>query len=304
MVKFILPGLYEHFGVNQSLIQLKQSNPEFFETWDFGAIYGNFQFCIWDGGRIFGKYTQASYEQIIFIRNFLLQNNIPLRMIFTNPIVEEIHYYDNFCNLIARLCEHPNNEIVINNEGLEQYLRTNYPQYSFISSTTKCLNRPEDSRNELQKDYKYICLDYNLNHNETFIKSLSQDLIPKVEILVNAICPPGCPNRHDHYVANGVSVLNYNTHYGINCNIVKSNLHPSTFSFKNNLSPEEIYGHYSQELNISCFKLEGRTFNDLELALNYARYLVKSEYQFEFISAIMELTEINNKNFDELRKLT
>lgn len=72
MVKFILPGLYEHFGVNQSLIQLKQSNPEFFKDWDFGAIYGNFQFCIWDGGRIFSKYNQASYEQIIFVRNFLL----------------------------------------------------------------------------------------------------------------------------------------------------------------------------------------------------------------------------------------
>ena len=33
MIKFILPGLYEHFGLNQSLIQLKQSHPEFFEDW-------------------------------------------------------------------------------------------------------------------------------------------------------------------------------------------------------------------------------------------------------------------------------
>ena len=42
MIYFALPGLYEHFGVNQALIELKEINPEFFLDWDFGAIYGNF----------------------------------------------------------------------------------------------------------------------------------------------------------------------------------------------------------------------------------------------------------------------
>ena len=304
MIYFALPGLYEHFGVNQALINLKSSNPEFFLDWDFGAIYGNFQFCIWDGGRIFGNYTQASFTQVNFVKDFLNNNNIPLRMIFTNPIITEEYYYDHFCNLITQICEDSLNELVVNSEGLENYLRTNYPKYNFISSTTKCKSNPEDSFKEFSKNYKYVCLDYNLNRNEKYLQSFSDDLKPKIELLVNAICPPGCPNRAKHYIANGLSMLNYGIDYSIDCKITNGNLHPNTFAYKNNLYPEELYGHYSQDLGITFFKLEGRTFSDLDLILNYARYLVKPEYQYEFISQIFEISQIFNREFNKLKELT
>lgn len=304
MIYFALPGLYEHFGVNQALINLKQSNPEFFLEWDFGAIYGNFQFCIWDGGRVFGDYTQASYAQVNFVKDFLNNNNIPLRMIFTNPIITEEYYYDHFCNLITQICEDPLNELVVNSEGLENYLRTNYPKYSFISSTTKCKSNPEDSFKEFNKAYKYVCLDYNLNRNEKYLQSFPAELKPKVELLVNAICPPGCPNRAKHYIANGLSVLNYGIDYSIDCKITNGTLHPSVFAYKNNLYPEELYGHYSQDLGITFFKLEGRTFGDLDVILNYARYLVKPEYQYEFISQMFEISQQFNKEFNKLKELT
>lgn len=305
MIYFALPGLYEHFGVNQALINFKQTNPEYFLDWDFGAIYGNFQFCIWDGGRIFGNwYQQASLDQIIFVNNFLSNNKVPLRMIFTNPIITEQYYYDNFCNLVTKICESPLNELVVNSEGLENYLRENYPQYNFISSTTKCKSNPKDSFAEFSKNYKYICLDYNLNRNEKYLQSFPSELKPKVELLVNAICPPGCPNRANHYVANGLSALNYGVGYAIDCNITTSNLHPNTFQYKNNLYPEELYGHYSQDLGITYFKLEGRTFSDLDLILNYTRYLVKPDFKYEFISKIFETSQLYNKEFNKLRELT
>ena len=166
-------------------------------------------------------------------------------MIFTNPVIPEEYYYDNFCNLITRICEDSLNEIVINSEGLEKYLREKYPKYNFISSTTKCKSNPEESFKEFSKDYKYICLDYNLNRNESYLQSFPIELKPKIELLVNAICPPGCPNRAKHYIANGLSMLNYGTEYSIDCKIKESNLHPSVFKYKNNLYPEELYGHYS-----------------------------------------------------------
>lgn len=304
MIYFALPGLYEHFGVNQALINLKQSNPEFFLDWDFGAIYGNFQFCIWDGGRVFGNYTQASYAQVNFVKDFLNNNNIPLRMIFTNPIITEEYYYDHFCNLITQICENSLNELVVNSEGLEDYLRTNYPKYNFISSTTKCKSNPEDSFEEFKKNYKYVCLDYNLNRNEKYLQSFPEELKPKVELLVNAICPPGCPNRAKHYIANGLSVLNYGLDYSIDCKITYGNLHPNTFAYKNNLYPDELYNHYSQDLGITFFKLEGRTFSDIDLILNYARYLVKPEYQYEFISQMFEISQTFNQEFNKLKELT
>ena len=303
MTYFALPGLYEHFGVNQTLIDLKNTNPEFFLNWDFGAIYGNFQFCIWDGGRVFTNYQQTSFEQIQYVKDFLKDNKIPLRMIFTNPIVTEEYYYDRFCNLVTEICEDSLNELVINSEGLESYLRKEYPQYNFISSTTKCKSNPEDSLKELSKDYKYICLDYNLNRNEEYLKSIPNDLRKKVELLVNAICPPGCPNRSKHYIANGLSMLGYEKDYAIDCKIKKSNLHPDTFKYKNNLYPEELYEYYPNNFGITFFKLEGRTFSDLDVILNYARYLVKPEYQYIFISEMFRGTELCNEEFNKLRQL-
>ena len=41
---------------------------------------------------------------------------------------------------------------------------------TFISSTTKCKSNPEESFKEFSKDYKYICLDYNLNRNESYLQ--------------------------------------------------------------------------------------------------------------------------------------
>jgi hypothetical protein len=46
---------------------------------------------------------------------------------------------------------------------------------------------------ELNKNYKFICLDINLNHNFTFLNGLNEDIKQKVEFLINPICAPGCP---------------------------------------------------------------------------------------------------------------
>lgn len=41
--KFMLPGLYEKFHVNQALIHLMDTNPDmFYDNIEIGAIYGNF----------------------------------------------------------------------------------------------------------------------------------------------------------------------------------------------------------------------------------------------------------------------
>ena len=69
----------------------------------------------------------------------------------------------------------PKNEIVVNSPILEEYIRTNYPNYTLISSTTKCITNLNDVKTEINKEqYKLICLDYNLNHNTKLLNDLSQ----------------------------------------------------------------------------------------------------------------------------------
>jgi len=207
-----------------------------------------------------------------------------MRFIFTNCMLQEIDYVDRFCNLVCSVCQDEGNEIVVNSPGLEKYLRDSYPKYSFISSTTKC-NNINDSKNELN-NYKYVCLDYNNNHNKKFLESLSLEERKKVEFLCNAICPSGCPNRKEHYRLNSLYYLNCGVPYNIECKIKGGTLADETIHYPNSISPEEIDEYYEPN-GFEMFKLEGRTLEDMECLLNVARYMVKKEHQYDFILQIM-----------------
>lgn len=99
----------------------------------------------------------------------------------------------------------------------------------------------------------------------------------RIELLCNAICPPGCPNRKKHYLLNGNFMISGGQSYGINCLIDKNILHPELLNSKNNISPEKIEEWYLLN-NFHNFKLEGRTLSDITLIGIYAYYLVKKEY--------------------------
>jgi hypothetical protein len=54
MINFALPGMYELKKLNSKLLLIKNNYPEcFLENLSINAFYGNFQYCSWDGGRIF-----------------------------------------------------------------------------------------------------------------------------------------------------------------------------------------------------------------------------------------------------------
>ena len=153
------------------------------------------------------------------------------------------------------------------------------------SSTTKCLTTPILAKEELQKDYHQICLDYNMNRNKKFLKELTQEEKDHIEFLCNAICPPGCPFRKEHYRLNGLANLNGNSAFSIDCAIQGNTMCETTWNYKNNLSPEDIIEY--EKMGFSHFKLEGRTLEDVEVVTNYARYLIKPEYQLIFVCEML-----------------
>jgi hypothetical protein len=179
--------------------------------------------------------------------------------------------------------QYPENQVVLVDSNFMEYIKLNYPNLSFISSTTKCLNK-KDFKNEL-KDNKFIevCLDYNLNHNWEMLDSLSPEEKQRCEFLCNAICPPGCPTRKKHYKLNSLYNLNFGKNYDVPyCGIKNHSLSPECKAYSNNISYEEIRDKY--EPNGFChFKLEGRTFTNSEQILIYSDYMVKPEYKNLFI---------------------
>lgn len=287
-MNFILPGFYNHKEMYKKFLNFFYSHKQYFlDNCSIHAIYGNFPYTIWDGGRTFSSYSHATQEEIEELVAFYNKKyNIPIRLIFTNSRIEEKHLHDRFSNIVLELCHNDLNEIVVNSLLLENYIRNNFPKYKIISSTTKCLANPKDSKEELNKNYEMICFDYNLNKNQNFLNSLNLEEKEKSEILVNAICPPHCPSRKEHYNLNSYSYLNYGSHYKTRtCGIYKDNLYPDKEKEKNNLSQEECIEYSKKGFN--NFKLEGRTFSSKTLLLNLVKYMVKPEYQFHVLNQLL-----------------
>lgn len=67
------------------------------------------------------------------------KRDIAVRYTFTNPLLENIHLFDTFCNLAMELGDNGKNEVIVNSPVLEDFICKMYKSYAIISSTTKCL---------------------------------------------------------------------------------------------------------------------------------------------------------------------
>lgn len=284
MKNFMLPGLQEKFSLNQKFIIYFNKHREYFhDDINLYCAYGSFPISIWDGGRVFSEYHQASKEDILAAKSFYNQYNIKIRLVCTNPVLEEKHLSNTWMNLVCQLCEE-NGEIVINSPLLEEYIKDKYPGFNIISSTTKCLSNFDDLNKELENtNYHMVCLDYNLNKQIDKLKTIQNK--EKCEFLVNPICNPGCPNRKNHYKLNGISLMNYGKTYSIDCYLPCNQLDPKLQKNATFITPEAIQEIY-EPMGFSNFKLEGRTFDDCLLLGNYVYYMVKPEYQLLVFSDI------------------
>ena len=197
VVKWHLPGFCAFFYLNQIVINLMKEYPEKFrEGYRVGSVYGTFPGAIWNGGRaVFGITCKKDMQRIVDTFN---RFGVPVRFTWTNPLLEEKHVQDTYCNLIMSVADNGKNEVLVNSPVLEQYLRENYPDFGFISSTTKRLTRLEEIQAELDKNYKLVVLDYDLNHDEKVLSAL-ESVADRIEILVYEICFPGCQERKKHY---------------------------------------------------------------------------------------------------------
>lgn len=294
MINFMLPGFYERFKVNKALIEYYEDNRKaFIDGFNIAAVYGSFQFSIWNGGRIFSKndYKQASYEDMIKIRDFYKKHNVPVRFTYTNPLITEPMLKDMFSNLTMELFDNNNSEVVVYSKLLEDYIRTEYPSFKIISSTTKRLDDIDRLVEELSSnDYYLVCLDYDLNNRFDLYDKIPENLRSRCEFLINAICPPNCTNRSNHYRLNGVSMCNYGSPFAVICPISSNTI--GAGRYRTQISQKDIIEKYVPAGFVN-FKLEGRTIPNVELIENYCKYFIKDEYKLGFISDIAKMASID-----------
>jgi len=275
-----LPGFYYFFYMNQIIINLMKDYPDKFnEGYKVGSVYGTFPGAIWNGGRaVFGITSKRDMEKIISTYNSL---DVPVRFTWTNSLLEENHIYDTYCNMIMDLADNGMNQVLVNREVLENYLVGKYPNFKYISSTTKRIKDLDTFKKELEKGYFMCVLDYDLNHNEEVLSALEPEA-SRVEILVDEVCYSNCPKRSEHYKDESKMQLTFDVGTAFDC--ANKRTDPSfAESMKRPafISNEEI-GSYI-ERGFCNFKLVGRGLPMQMVKDSYMYYLVKPEHR-DFIS--------------------
>lgn len=282
-IKFHLPGLFRFFKVYETLLTLYEVKREVFkDNVTIGSIYGSPGYHIWNGGRLMQVSIQRN--ELENIKAFMEHHRIPTRFTFTNCLIEEKHLYDTLCNDTTSLFHTELNEIICNSEILENYLRTNYPKYSFISSTTKRLTSVEDINKECENNYTLLVLDYKYNNNYEILKDIKDT--SKLEILCNAVCFPDCPRRLEHYKLISQAQLENNAALMPACEATEFTFDKAK-RMPHFVSLESINKYI--EYGITNFKLEGRTNHPLDLIEILLYYLIKEEDKYEVRALLQKI---------------
>lgn len=293
-VRFHLPDFARLGKFNLMFITMLENSPEFFrEGVEIASVYGVFPPSVWNGGRLQSGVCDKDFVRGV-VRAYQAKG-IPLRFTFTNPVLEKKHLSDPFCNMVMHVADNGLNECIVFSPLLEDYIRSNYPNYKLTSSTCKRITDPEQLYAEIGRDYHIVVLDYDLNHELDVLEKIPDK--EKVEILVNPCCNPGCPNRSLHYETIGqeqIAVANHfrkypNSPYNpekfehehpesatvFACTCEQRTLFDIT-GLKNHITPDEIWNTYVP-MGFQQFKIEGRTFDPFNLLEHYMYYMVKPE---------------------------
>jgi collagenase-like PrtC family protease len=271
-INIFLPGFYENFRSIIFLHDWMEQEPELFnDGMRIAAAYGCFPGNIWNGGRVI--IGIASKEDIQYAIQEYNSRGIAIRYTYTNPCLQQFHLLDTYCNLCMQLADNGKNEVLVNSDVLENFIRTNYPNYKIISSTTKCLYDLKLIEEELEKDYHLVVLDSAMNNTEKLFELNHKE---KIELIVNHYCVDNCPRRKEHYRLVGEAQLEYDS-VVFPCENIKRSFQEiqKNSSF---ISPEMIYDKYL-DAGFHNFKLDGRGFKRDKVLESFAFYLAKPEYR-------------------------
>ncbi len=305
-INFHIPDFTNHLYLNSILINTLERSPQYFyDDIKIASVFGNFGGCVWNGGRYLGGTT--SMDIVRNITGIINEKGIPLRFTLTNPLLKKEHLGDAFSNQMLRAADNGLNEVIVMSPILEEYIRENYPDYKITSSTCKQIENIDGVKEELEKDYKYVVLDYNFNNKFDLLGQIPEKDRSRCEILVNACCRPNCPRRGEHYrqigqeqikewehKKNYLSKAPYRAAEFV-CESMKLDLYSIT-EHSTHVSPEDIYGKYVP-MGFVNFKIEGRTTPDTNLLETYMYYMVKPEYRDKVRLRLLNMLTKNHKYF-------
>lgn len=281
-----LPGLFEFYELYKEFLPLYRKHREYFYDWcDIGSIYGAPADCVWGGGRVgFGEHDPKE------VLKLMQEYGISARLTFSNSLLTKEHLSDKKCNELCRIFDIGRdnersrsfgNGIIIYSDILLDYIKENYPDYYFVSSTTKVLTDFCKFENELNReDFRYVVPDFRLNKSFDKLKALSQHQKDKVEFLCNECCWFGCTDRKNCYETVSRKNLGEDCpeHYCIAPDAGQGYLFSKAMENPGFIGVDDIKNTYLP-MGFSNFKIEGRGLGSAMILEFLLYYMTKPQYQ-------------------------
>lgn len=284
-----LPGLFEFYEFYKTFLPVFYAHREFFYEWcQIGSIYGAPAECLWGGGR--AGYGENGIEKDVLALS--KEFGFSVRLTLSNSMLEKEHLGDRKCNNLCSLFHSENNGIIVHSDLLLEYLRNTYPQYYFVSSTTKVIEDFDEFNRELnRKEFSYVVPDFRLNPQTELLGTVAPQNRCKVEFLCNECCWFSCRNRKKCYeeVSRGVLGLKSS---GWKCCSPESNLGYRFSSAMKNpafIGIQQIKDVY-MPMGFSNFKIEGRSLGSAMILEFLLYYMTKPEFQLQ----VRELIYLDN----------
>jgi hypothetical protein len=292
-----LPGLFEFYELYKVFLPLFRDHREYFYDWcEIGSIYGAPADCIWGGGRV--GFGEESAENVAAL---MQKYGISARLTFSNSLLREEHLTDKKCNRLCEIFEkissdqdgdlqagsgtngEVQNGIILHSDRLLNYLAENYPNFYFVSSTTKVITDFDEFACELNRpEFKYVVPDFRLNKQYEKLNALTQHQKDKVEFLCNECCWFDCYDRKNCYenVSRKSLGEDCEDHVCVSPTAAKGYRFSDAMENPGFIGIDEIQNIYMPN-GFSNFKIEGRSLGSAIVLEFLLYYMTKTEYQLK-----------------------
>ena len=285
-VYYHLPGLFEFYELYKAFLPLYREHREYFYDWcEIGSIYGAPSDCIWGGGRVgFGDAEPNAVAAL------MKEYGISARLTFSNSLLRDEHLDDARCNALCEMFKNggttpgaPQNGIIVHSDLLLKYLKAKYPDFYFVSSTTKVITDFEQFKAELNREeFRYVVPDFRLNKQFDKLNALTDAQKQKVEFLCNECCWYGCFDRKKCYENVSQKSLGEDCADHICVSPTAQRGYRFSDAMKNPgfIGIDDIQNTYAPA-GFSHFKIEGRSLGSALILEFLLYYMTKSEYQLK-----------------------
>ncbi|MCR5249897.1 MAG: hypothetical protein K6E50_04760 [Lachnospiraceae bacterium] len=277
-VFYHLPGLFEFYELYRIFLPLYREHREYFYDWcGIGSVYGAPADCLWGGGRTgFGEEKPENAAAL------MREYGLSARLTFSNSLLEKEHLSDRKCNALCALFEKNGsapNGVIICSDLLLDHLAREYPDFYFVSSTTKVLTEFESFEAELRREeFSYVVPDFRLNKELGKLDALDKALKRKAEFLCNECCAFDCAARKKCYENVCLKALgaDHEDHVCVSPDAQKGYRFSAAMENPGFIGTEDIRKVY-QPMGFSHFKLEGRSLGSAVMLEILLYYMTKPE---------------------------